>query len=80
VNILIADDDLMSRRLLEKTLEREGYGVISVDNGHSALQQLLLTDGPRLALIDWMMPGLDGLRVCMEIRKYTNGPTFILYC
>jgi two-component system cell cycle response regulator len=74
VNILIADDDLMSRRLLEKTLEREGYGVISVDNGHSALQQLLLPDGPRLALIDWMMPGLDGLRVCMEIRKHRERP------
>jgi two-component system cell cycle response regulator len=74
MNILIADDDSMSRRLLEKTLSREGYGVITVDNGQSALQQLLLPNGPRLALIDWMMPEIDGLGVCLEIRKHHERP------
>jgi len=49
MRILIADDDTISRRLLEKTLEREGYEVIAVDNGRLALQQLSLPDGPRLA-------------------------------
>jgi CheY-like chemotaxis protein len=62
VKILIADDDGLSRRLLEKTLEREGYEVIAVDNGRLALQQLSLPDGPRLALLDWMMPELDGTK------------------
>jgi two-component system cell cycle response regulator len=74
MNVLIADDDSMSRRLLEKTLEREGYGVINVDNGRAALQQLLLPNGPRLALIDWMMPEMDGLSVCLEIRKHHERP------
>ena len=74
MKILIADDDAMSRRLLEKTLEREGYEVISVDNGRFALQQLSLPDGPRLALLDWMMPGLDGPSVCLEIRKQRERP------
>jgi two-component system cell cycle response regulator len=74
VKILIADDDRISRRLLEKTLEREGYEVISVDNGQLALQQLSLPDGPRLALLDWMMPELDGPGVCLEIRKQIERP------
>src|SRR5580700_4004755 len=69
VRILIADDDRMSRRLLEKTLEREGYEVIAVDNGRLALQQLSLPDAPRLALLDWMMPEMDGPSVCQAIRK-----------
>jgi two-component system, cell cycle response regulator len=74
VKILIADDDGMSRRLLEKTLEREGYTVIAVDNGQLALQQLSLPDGPRLALLDWMMPELDGPGVCLEVRKQHERP------
>jgi two-component system cell cycle response regulator len=69
MRILIADDDTISRRLLEKTLEREGYEVIAVDNGRLALQQLSLPDGPRLALLDWVMPELDGPAVCREVRQ-----------
>jgi two-component system cell cycle response regulator len=74
VKILIADDSKMSRRLLEKTLELEGYDVIAVDNGRLALQQLSLPDGPRLALLDWMMPELDGPGVCLEVRKQHERP------
>src|ERR1700693_4803488 len=74
MKILIADDDRMSRRLLQKTLEREGYDVISVDDGKLALQQLSLPDGPRLALLDWMMPEMDGPGVCLEVRKQEGRP------
>jgi len=74
MKILIADDDRISRRLLMKTLEREGYEVIAVDNGKLALQQLSLPDGPRLALLDWMMPELNGPGVCSEIRKQHERP------
>jgi two-component system cell cycle response regulator len=74
VKILIADDDLMSRRLLEKTLVREGYEVIAVDNGRLALEQLSLPEGPRLALLDWMMPELDGPAVCLGVRKQFERP------
>ena len=74
MKILIADDDAMSRRLLEKTLEREGYEVSAVENGRLALQQLSLPDGPRLALLDWMMPELDGPSVCLEVRKEQGRP------
>jgi two-component system cell cycle response regulator len=69
VRILIADDEVMSRRLLQKTLERAGYDVIAVENGRQAANQLCTTDGPRLALLDWVMPELDGPGVCREVRK-----------
>src|ERR1700692_3224313 len=74
MKILIADDEAISRRLLEKTLEREGYEVIAVDNGRLALEQLSLPDGPRLALLDWMMPELDGPGVCLGVRKQHQRP------
>jgi two-component system cell cycle response regulator len=74
MKILIADDDKLSSRLLQKTLEREGFEVVAVDNGRLALQQLSSPDGPRLALLDWMMPELDGPGVCQEIRKQPERP------
>jgi two-component system cell cycle response regulator len=74
MKILIADDDAMSRRLLEKTLQREGYEVAAVGDGKLALQQLSLPDGPRLALLDWMMPEMDGPGVCLEVRKQQGRP------
>lgn len=60
MKILIADDDPLSRRLLEKTLMRAGYEVIPVPNGRQAVEHLSKPDAPRLALLDWMMPELNG--------------------
>jgi two-component system cell cycle response regulator len=74
VKILIADDEPMSRRLLTRTLERAGYEVIAVENGRLAVEQLCKPDGPRLALLDWMMPELDGPGVCREVRKRPDLP------
>jgi two-component system cell cycle response regulator len=69
VKILIADDDLVSRRIAEKMLKNFGYEVIAVANGRDAARELCTPGGPRLALIDWMMPELDGLGVCREVRS-----------
>jgi two-component system, cell cycle response regulator len=69
LRILIADDEALSRRLLEKTLARAGYEVIAVENGRLAVEQLKRPDAPRLALLDWVMPELDGPGVCRELRK-----------
>jgi two-component system cell cycle response regulator len=69
VKILIAEDDAMSRRLLQKTLERAGYDVLAVENGRLAQEELCRADGPRLALLDWEMPEVDGLGVCREVRS-----------
>jgi len=73
LNILIADDDPVSRRLLQRTLERAGYDVTAVVNGRLALEHLCRTDGPRLALLNWLMPELDGPAVCREVRKRVEG-------
>lgn len=69
MKILIADDEAISRRLLEKTLTRAGYEVSAVDNGRLAVERLKKSDAPRLALLDWVMPELDGPGVCRELRK-----------
>ena len=68
MKILIADDEALSRRLLEKTLERAGYEVIAVENGKLAFEELCKPGGPRLALLDWVMPELDGPGVCRAVR------------
>ncbi len=69
MKILIADDEVMTLRLLERTLVKAGYDVIAVQNGRLALEQLCLADGPRLAILDWNMPGLDGPEVCRLVRR-----------
>jgi diguanylate cyclase (GGDEF)-like protein len=69
MKILVADDEVMSRRLLQKTMERAGYQVTAVENGRLAADELCKPDGPKLALLDWMMPELDGPGVCREVRK-----------
>src|SRR5688572_14866844 len=68
MKILIADDDPVARRLLERTLERLGHDVVAVSDGTAALNALLDPAGPRMAILDWMMPGLDGLAVCRAVR------------
>src|ERR1700674_1456977 len=74
MKILIADDSAISRCLVQKTLECGGYEVLAVENGRSAVECLSSADGPRLALLDWVMPELDGLSVCRQIRSLSNHP------
>jgi two-component system cell cycle response regulator len=76
MKILIADDEALSRRLLEKTLQKAGYEVLAVQNGTAAVQELCKPDGPRLALLDWEMPELDGPAVCREVRQ-KNDPGYV---
>jgi two-component system cell cycle response regulator len=69
MRILVAEDDAISRTLLERTLQRAGYAVISVENGVEAMAELVKQDAPRLALLDWIMPEMEGVEVCREIRR-----------
>lgn len=69
MEILIADDDPLSRRLLQATLQRTGYEVLETENGAQALELLLTPQGPRLAILDWMMPEIDGAEVCRRLRQ-----------
>jgi two-component system cell cycle response regulator len=79
VRIVVAEDDALSRRLTQRTLEHAGYEVVAVENGGLAVDCLSSAGGPRLALLDWEMPGLDGLGVCRAIRVLKNRPyTYII--
>jgi diguanylate cyclase (GGDEF)-like protein len=73
VKILIADDDPISRRLLEATLVRFGHEVVQVSDGLEAVERVLDLDGPRFAILDWVMPGMDGLTACRMIRQKSGG-------
>jgi len=72
--VLIADDDRLSRRLLQTTLEKGGYEVVAVEDGISATRLLCQRNGPRLALLDWVMPGMDGLAVVRAVREQRDLP------
>jgi diguanylate cyclase (GGDEF)-like protein len=61
MKILIAEDNPKFRCLLEEMLSRWGYDVLVADNGITALQILQSEESPRLAILDWMMPGADGV-------------------
>jgi DNA-binding response OmpR family regulator len=69
MRILIAEDDPTSRRLLEATLARDGYDVVSAADGDEAWNRLRAQDAPRLAILDWMMPGTDGIEICRRLRQ-----------
>lgn len=78
MRILIADDDVVSLRLLEHTLERMGHDVLAVADGTCATSALLEPDGPRFAILDWMMPGADGLTVCHSVRLGASHYVYVI--
>ena len=79
MKILIADDSIVSRHLLEVTLTRWGYEVVSASDGGQAWEILQRDDPPTVAILDWMMPGMTGLDVCRSVRKRAREPyTYIL--
>lgn len=69
MKVLVADDDPVSRRVIEATLQRWEYDVISCSDGLEAWRTLESEDGPKLAILDWMMPGMDGVEVCQKVRE-----------
>jgi two-component system cell cycle response regulator len=68
MKILIADDDPTSVLFLEDMLTEWGYEVSVAADGEEALRILAAPEGPVLAILDWMMPGMDGIDVCRTIR------------
>ncbi len=68
MKILIAEDDLITSRILEKNLQSWGYEVVLARSGEQAWQALK-DNNLRLAILDWMMPGMDGVEICKKIRR-----------
>ena len=68
MKVLIAEDEPVSRRLLESFLRKWGYDVLVTCDGSEAWEALNETESPNLVVSDWMMPGMDGLELCRKIR------------
>lgn len=68
MRILIAEDDAVSLHLLQTTLAKWGYEPVVATDGLQALEVLSQPDAPSLAILDWMMPGMDGAEVCRRAR------------
>jgi diguanylate cyclase (GGDEF)-like protein len=68
LKVLIADDDPLSLLYLQDALQDWGYEVVTATDGTRACQILQQPDAPMLAVIDWMMPGMDGIDVCRQVR------------
>ena len=69
MKVLVADDDPVARMLLERNLHRWGYEVVTASDGEAAWKILQEPGGPRIALLDWMMPGRTGPEICREARQ-----------
>ena len=78
MRILIAEDEAVSRRILESRLTRWGYEVISAANGQEAWTNLAGSDPPRIAILDWIMPEMDGVEVCRNVRARGDEPYIYL--
>ncbi len=79
MKLLIAEDDLTSRAMLAAVARKWGYEPIAVEDGEAAWQVLRQPEPPRLLLLDWMMPRLDGLALCRRIRREeSSDPPFII--
>jgi diguanylate cyclase (GGDEF)-like protein len=78
MRVLVADDDSVTRLLLKVSLERWKYEVILAEDGTQALKALFEEDAPKIAILDWVMPGKDGIDICRELRKRGSGP--YIYC
>ena len=74
MKVLIAEDSPVSRHVLEATVKKWDYEVVSAHDGDQALEILSHADAPRLVILDWMMPGRSGIEVCREIRKLVDQP------
>jgi putative two-component system response regulator len=70
VRVLVVDDNRVAVELLEQTLRRSGYDVLTADNGRAALDILAL-GGCQLVITDWEMPGMSGLELCRQIRGFS---------
>ena len=67
IQVLIADDDKLCRTILEKNLKKWGYGTLSAEDGKEAWK-VIQEKNIQIAILDWIMPKMDGLELCKKIR------------
>lgn len=69
IPIIIADDEPVSREIISTAVSKWGFRTTLTRDGHEAMTAIRAEKGPVLAILDWMMPGMDGLQVCRRIRE-----------
>jgi two-component system cell cycle response regulator len=74
LRVLLAEDDEISRHILRETLVRWGFEVVTACDGAEAWEILQSGNGPGLAILDWIMPGMDGIDVCRRVREKLGEP------
>ena len=79
MKILIAQEDLTYRKMLESLLSKWGYDVLSVGSGSEAWDILNSGSAPQIAILDWMMPGMEGVEVCRKVRQRESGTGYYTY-
>ncbi len=79
MRVLIADDEATTRHLIQVTLGHWGFEVLVAEEGAGALSALRGSNPPEIALLDWIMPGIDGLEVCRRMRASPlSAPTYLI--
>ena len=79
MKILLAEDDFTSRSMLTVILKKWGFDPVVSEDGNGAWDALQKPEAPRLVILDWNMPGLEGLEVCRRLRKNeTTNPSYII--
>ncbi len=79
MKILIADDELFSRNVVKKVLTAWEHEVIEASDGKEAWEILSSDDGPRLALLDWIMPHISGIDLVRKVRESLSGRSHYIY-
>ena len=75
---MVAEDDPVSREILTSLLKKWGYDVIAASDGREAMEALRSQSDPVLAVLDWMMPGLDGPEICRRVREINKSAYILL--
>ena len=79
MRILIAEDDKVTRRILENAVVKWGYEPVLTEDGNQAWEALNAEDAPKLAILDWMMPGMDGVELSRKVRNTSHiSTTYII--
>ncbi len=76
--VVIAEDDAISREILASTLGKWGYQVIVAADGREAMEALRAQREPILAILDWMMPGMEGPEICRRLREISKSVYILL--
>ncbi len=79
MRILVADDDTTTRKMVSAMLRKWGYTVLTASTGDEAWAVLTSENAPRMAILDWVMPGLDGVEICRKVRRELSSRDRYLY-